>query len=651
MATRGKGNHFHIKNRSVERKLIRNRLLLAMAGVIFLLGILISRFYFLQVIEHDNFVTLSDRNRIQVRPVAPTRGLIYDRNGILLADNRPTYRLSIIIERVDNIDTLFDDLRGLIAISQSDIDRFTKARRRGRAPYQAIPLKRDLTADEIAKISVNEYRLEGVEIEAELVRYYPYGELLAHTLGYVGRINERELKSFDEDTQKAYSGTYSIGKIGIEKYYEQELLGEVGSQFIETNAHGRALRVLSREDPAPGKDLHLHLDIELQRAAHDALAGWRGATVIIDVKTGGVLAMASTPSFDPNLFVTGISYKDYNALNRSKDLPLYNRTIQAQYPPGSTLKPILGLGGLETGVIDESTRIQDPGYYRLSEGDRLYRDWKKWGHGNQVDLHQAIRESCDTFFYELAVRLGIDLMHPIGSQFGLGSKTQIDVPNERKGLWPSRDWKRQRRKLPWYPGDSLNVSIGQGDVLATPLQLAVMTATFANRGIRHEPHLVSRMGDEVISKKPMSVMQASSVNWDYVNEAMAAVVHSPKGTAKKVAKDITYRMAGKTGTAQVIGIAQDEEYDRDKVAERNRDHALFVAFAPAEAPEVAIAVVIENGEHGSSAAAPVARALFDKWFALEAARAANESGNQPAQTDTPPHDKQPSADLTMEATL
>lgn len=616
----GQEHEMRIAHQGPEKRLIQQRIAVALLFVLIMLGVLIFRYFSLQVTQHDDFVTQSDRNRIQVQPVAPTRGLIYDRNGVLLADNRPSFRLSIVKERVKDLDGLISTLQTLVDISPSDIDRFKKALRRSRAPYQATPIKLDLSQDEIARISVNEYRLPGVEVEAELVRYYPHGELLAHTIGYVGRINERELASFDEEQRKDYSATYSIGKIGIEKYYEDVLLGKVGSQFMETNAYGRSLRVLKRDDPTPGKDLHLHLDIELQKATFEALRGWRAAAVAVDVSTGGILAMVSTPSFDPNLFVTGISYQDYNALNRSLDLPLYNRTIQAQYPPGSTLKPILGLGGLESGLISPQTRIHDPGFYQLSEGERLYRDWKKWGHGNNVDLRQAITESCDTFFYELAVRLGIDRMHPVGAHFGLGSQTGIDMPNERGGLWPSREWKKRHRRLPWYPGDSLNVSIGQGDVLATPLQLAVMTATFANRGTRYEPHLVRRINDKEVSIKKTDVVEAKIHNWDYVNSAMESVVHGIRGTAKGINKGLTYRIAGKTGTAQVIGIAQDEEYDRDKVAERNRDHALFIAFAPADKPEIALAVVVENGEHGSSAAAPIARVIFDNWLEIQEAR-------------------------------
>jgi penicillin-binding protein 2 len=608
-------------NHHLERQVIRRRILFAVLIVLCMAAGLGSRYYYLQIRLHQEFVTQSDRNRIQIQPVAPTRGLIYDRTGQLLAYNRPSFRLSVIPEYAENLPERLAQLQTLIDISATDIERFQKALKRARAPFQPVPLKLDLSESQIAKIAVNEHRLPGVEVEAELARYYPYGALLAHTLGYVGRINEREQSSFDEDAKKAYSATFTMGKTGVEKFYERELLGEVGSRFIETNAHGRALRVLKQSAPKPGQHLTLHLDLQLQRVAVEALGQSRGAVALLDVRSGGVLALASTPSFDPNLFVTGISYSDYTRLNKDPDIPLYNRFMQAQYPPGSTLKPMLALGGLQTGVVTPQTAIFDPGFYQLPNTERLYRDWKKGGHGGQVNLKQAVAESCDTYFYDLAVKMGIDRMHPLGAQFGLGQKSGIDLPNERAGLWPSKDWKKHARRLPWFPGDSLNVSIGQGDVLTTPLQLAVMTATLANRGKRFEPKLVKAIGDNPVEPKAVSTYEADARHWQTVNEAMKEVVHGLRGTAKGINKGLVYTIAGKTGTAQVVGIAQNEEYDRNKISERNRDHALFIAFAPVEAPEVAIAVMIENGEHGSSAAAPVARKVFDAWFARDDLRA------------------------------
>jgi len=616
-------NDLHrLKDIKTEARLIGSRISVAFVGVLLLFGILIFRFYHLQIVNYEAYVTRAESNRIQVQPVPPNRGLIFDRNGVLLAENRPSYTLSIVKERTPDLEKTLAAVATLIDVGEDDLANFRKALSQRRRPYESVPLRYHLTEEEIARIAVNEYALEGVEVEAQLVRYYPYGELFAHTIGYVGRISERELANFDDQMYRRYSGTHSIGKIGVEKYYEEELLGEVGSQHVEVNAHGRVLRTLERIDPVPGKDIYLNLDIEVQKAAAEAMAGRRGAVVAIEVATGGLLALVSTPSFDPNLFVTGISVQNYRELNESPDLPLLNRTIQGQYPPGSTLKPMLGLGGLESRVITPQWRIRDPGFYILENSERRYRDWKKYGHGNQVDLHQAIVESCDTYFYDLSVRMGVDRMHPLGAAFGLGSRTGIDIPSERAGNWPSRMWKKAVRGLPWFPGDSLNMSIGQGDVLATPLQLAVMTAGLATRGIIHEPRVVERVGNEKVLAPAEVRYEAREENWDSVAQAMEAVVHSARGTAKVINRGVTYRIAGKTGTAQVIGIAQDQEYDRDKIHERNRDHALFIAYAPVEKPEVAVAIVIENGEHGSSAAAPVARQVFDTWFAVEAVRQA-----------------------------
>lgn len=612
------------KDYQTESRVFGSRVIFAFLGVLLLFFVLFYRFYDLQVSNYQHYVTQADSNRIQVQPIAPTRGLIYDRNGILVADNRPSYTLSIVRERVPDLEQTLAAVAELITLEEADRNAFYKGLKQRRRPFEAVPLRYRLTEDEIAKIAVNEYRLTGVEVEATLVRYYPYGELLAHTLGYVGRINERELSSFDEETDRRYSGTHSIGKMGIEKQYESELLGEVGSQHIEANAHGRVLRVLDRVDPVPGKDLHLNLDVKLQMAAAQALGGARGAVVAIDVATGGVLSLVSAPSFDANLFVTGISYNDYKALSESPDLPLFNRAIQGQYPPGSTLKPMIGLGGLETGVTTPQWQIRDPGFYQLENDTRRYRDWKKWGHGNQVNLRQAIIESCDTYFYDLAFRMSIDLMYPVGAAFGLGERTGVDMPNERRGLWPSRLWKKADRGVSWFPGDSLNVSIGQGFVLTTPLQLGVMTSVLATRGELRPPRLVSKVGTELTQTESVHAYHASPENWDYITAAMAGVVHSARGTAKVIAKDLNYQIAGKTGTAQVVGIAQDEEYDREKVRERNRDHALFVAYAPVENPEIAVAVIVENGEHGSSTAGPVARKVFDAWFAIESARKAQQ---------------------------
>ncbi|WP_018414424.1 penicillin-binding protein 2 [Teredinibacter turnerae] len=613
------GEQLHqFKDHHREARVFAVRAAISLLMVVALFGVLLARYYRLQVTDHEVYATRSDRNRIHVRPIPPNRGLIYDAQGQLLADNRPTFTLSVVSERTANLEQTLDHLADLIEVSERDRENFLKRLRQRRRPFEAVPLRYRLTEEEISRIAVNEFELEGVEIEAQLTRAYPKGALFAHTVGYVGRINERELSSFDQETYERYSGTHSIGKIGLERYYESELLGQVGSENIETNAHGRVLRTLEFTDPQPGKDLYLFLDSRLQQVAVDQLDGRRGSVVAIDVKTGGVLAMVSAPAYDPNLFVNGISYKDYRALNESRDLPLFNRSIQGQYPPGSTIKPMLGLGGLEAGVVDFDTHISDPGYYQLENDERFYRDWKKGGHGRRVDLRQAIVESCDTFFYDMAFRMGVDSMHPFGDKFGLGERTRLDIPSERPGLWPSREWKERVRGLHWFPGDSLNISIGQGDVLTTPLQLAVMTSTIASRGTHLRPRLVKQLGNQVTEREVVDQIEVQSQYWDYVHSAMEGVVHSARGTAHRISRGIGYKMAGKSGTAQVVGIAQDEEYDADKLDERQWDHALFIGFAPVEDPQIAIAIIVENGEHGSSAAGPIAREVFDTYFATQA---------------------------------
>ncbi|AOS97136.1 Stage V sporulation protein D [Microbulbifer aggregans] len=603
----------HLKDPLLEQRLFRNRMLVALVGVVVLLGVLVARFYNLQVVNYDDYRTQSDENRIQVRPVSPTRGLIYDRNGALLADNRPSYTLAVVRERVRDMDGTLELIGRLVQLDDADVDKFRQRLQR-RRPFEPVPLRYRLTEEEIARISVNEFRLPGVSVEAELVRYYPMTDLFAHSVGYVGRISERELTDFSEEDVRRYRGTQSIGKVGLEKSYEDVLLGEVGFENVETNARGRVLRVLERHDPEPGSELTLHMDARLQQVATEALGENRGSVVAIDVKTGGVLAFVSKPSFDPNLFVTGISFKDYKALRDSIDVPLFNRAIQGQYPPGSTLKPLMGLGGLAAGVIDRQTKVKDPGWYKLPNDTRLYRDWKRWGHGKKVDLIQALTESCDVYFYDMAHRWNIDGMHDIATRFGLGAKTGIDLPVERPGLFPSRAWKRGARGMPWFPGDNLNAVLGQGFVLATPLQLAVMTATIANRGTHYKPQVVMAVDGVEQPPEVLHHVEARPEHWDLIFEGMESVVYSTHGTGKKAGADLDFRVAGKTGTAQVVGIAQGEQYDSEALKERHRDHALFVAFAPVDDPQIAVAVLVENGETGGGVAAPVAREVFFDWL-------------------------------------
>lgn len=597
------------KDHHNEARIFTRRLVLSAIFVMCSFSLLLTRFYSLQIVHYDNYATLSDRNRIQVRPIPPNRGLVYDQNGELLADNRPTMTLTIVKERAGNLEETIHKISQIISLSDRDIERFYKALELRRRPFESVPLRFRLTESELARIAVNEFDLYGVKVEGQLVRYYPYSDLYAHALGYVGRINERELTSFTPELVTRYSGTQSIGKIGLERSYELDLLGQPGQENIETNARGRVLRVIDSVDPIAGKDLELFLRTDVQQAAYDALGERRGAVVALEVKTGGVTALVSNPSYDPNLFVTGISTKDYLALNTSKDLPLFNRSIQGQYPPGSTVKPILGLGGLKKGFVTPHSSVPDPGFYKLKNDDRLYREWKKGGHGAHISLKQAIVESCDIYFYDLGFRMGVDQMHEFGVLFGLGQRTQIDIPSERPGLWPSREWKRNTRGLAWYPGNSLNMSIGQGDVLTTPLQLAVMTTTFARRGSFVEPRIVKAIDglatQQVIRKETVF----DEMHWNFVKQSMKDSVHSTRGTAISVGKHLSFDIAGKTGTAQVVSIAQDSEYDSESLRERNRDHALFIAFAPVDEPEIAVAVILENGEKSSKAAAVAVRVI------------------------------------------
>lgn len=598
-----------IKNPIQEYRLYVGRLLFTLLVVLIMAGVLLWRYYHLQVLEHEGLVTLSDRNRVLVEPMPPTRGLIYDRNGVLLADNRPSFNLSIVKERAGDLDTLIAELDQLVGVSEVELERFQKQMQRRRRPYEPVPLKVNLDEREQGVLAVNEYRLPGVEVTVQLLRHYPLGPEMSHVLGYVGRINDQEIQDLDP---VRYSGTLVVGKTGLEKFYEDELLGQVGYQTVETNARGRVMRQLEQTAPEPGKDLHLYLDSRLQHVAFESLAGERGAVVAIEVATGGVLAMASAPSFDANEFVTGISVESYRALLDSPDRPLFDRVLQGQYPPGSTVKPIYGLAALQSGTISQDYRIYDPGFYQLKNDERKYRDWKKGGHGSRIYLSDAIIQSCDTFFYDVGVKMTIDTLALYGTRFGLGQKTGLDMPSERAGIMPSRPWKRAAKGIAWYPGDTVNTSIGQGYTLATPMQLAVATSRLASRGEIRSPQLVRKQHS---IPPPAGIIKASENNWNYVHTAMQEVVHGLRGTAKGINKGLNYHIAGKTGTAQVIGIKQDEEYDAEKVAKRNRDHALFIAFAPVENPRIAVSVLVENGEHGSSTAAPVARKLIDAYMA------------------------------------
>jgi penicillin-binding protein 2 len=605
-------NPFTLKDNQQEAALFRRRATVAAGFVLVMFLVLIGRYYYLQVVQYETYSTLSENNRVHLEAISPPRGFIYDRKGLLLADNQPTFTLTVNRQQVGNIDEMIKRLTPILQLSDDDVKRFYTRLRVARK-FEEVPVKLRLTEEDIARFSEAKYELTGVNVSVELSRHYPYGDLFAHAIGYVSRISEKEE---DELDPVEYAGTNLIGKIGIEKYYESLLHGKVGYQHVETNAHGQLIRVLKRTPPVRGNDLNLHLDYQLQKIAHDQLNGRRGAVVAIDPDTGGVLAFVSNPSFDPNPFVGGIPYKLYVEYRDHIDRPLYNRALQGIYPPGSTIKPFEGMGGLNYGLIDWDFRISDPGFYHLPGDTHMFRDWKKEGHGI-VDLHKAIVQSCDTFFYQLSGRIGVDKFHDWMKNFGFGEKTGIDLVNESRGTLPSTQWKKERLKAPWYPGEMMSVGIGQGYFTATPLQLAMATAIMANGGHHIRPHLLM---DTTGPKKydagnhpDYNIPYAGKPeDWGLMKMAMRDVVHGDGGTARAVGYSIKgYEMGGKTGTAQVKGIKQGEKYNEATVGERFLDHAWFIGFAPVDHPRIAVAVLVENGKHGGSTSAPIARALFD----------------------------------------
>jgi len=601
-----------LKDHEKDARLVRRRVLVGIVFVLLLIGVLIARMYYLQVVQYEHHSTLSENNRVHVQPIPPNRGLIFDRTGKIIADNRPSFSLTVTRERAGDWRQVLDGVVEVLELSAEERELFEKRVLQGRRPFEPVPIMYELSEEQIARIAVNQFRLPGVEVAAQLVRHYPQGAHFAHSVGYVGRINEAELKKVDPVN---YSGTHHIGKTGVEKFYEDQLHGQVGYEEVETNARGRVLRVLKRTDPIPGKDLTLTLDLDLQEAAEEALAGRRGAIVALQPATGEVLAMVSQPSFNPNLFVTGISFKDYGELRDSIDRPLFNRVLRGLYPPGSTIKPMMAVAGLDAGVITPKTKVFDPGYFQLPNVKHKYRNWNRGGDGS-VDLELAIARSNDTYFYYMAHKLGVDRMHDYMTRFGIGQRVSLDMFEEAAGLMPSREWKRARYRQAWYPGETVILGIGQGYMQATPLQLAQATALMATRGKWIRPHLARRIEGELpVDPEPLPDIELQdSRYWDYAVNGMEQVMHGRRGTARKVGDTSLYRIAGKSGTAQVVAIRQGERYDSEALAERHRDHALFVAFAPVENPQIAVAVMVENGESGSGVAAPVAKQVMDAWL-------------------------------------
>jgi len=605
-----------LKDYFFESRLIMNRaiVMLVFAGILIL--VLFARLLYLQVVAHEHFTTLSEDNRVKLQPIPPNRGLIFDRNGIVLAENLPSYRLEITPEQVEDMDATLSALKEIIEIREVDLSRFEKLRKR-KPGFEAVPLLFHLNDEQVARFSANRHRFPGVDITAGLARHYPQGTLAVHALGYVGRIDERALKELDTSN---YRGTTHIGKIGIERSYEDLLHGTVGLQQVETTAQGRVLRVLNRVAPVSGHNLYLTLDSRVQDAAERAFGDFSGSAIAIDPSNGDVLAFVSLPTYDPNPFVNGIEYSDYAALRDNEKQPLFNRALRGQYPPGSTVKPFMGLAGLEQGVTRVHSSTYCPGFYMLPGNTRKYRDWKRTGHGT-VNLHDAIVQSCDVYFYDLALSLGIERIHDYLSHFGFGHKTGIDILGELPGLLPSASWKRERHDQPWFPGETIITGIGQGFFLTTPLQLATAAAALANGGRILQPNIVMAEqeagSDELLPHNPR-LLETITINdqshWDAVIKSMVDVVHSARGTARKIGLDSPFKIAGKTGTAQVYGLKQEEKYDAEAIEEKLRDHALFIAFAPAEQPRIAVAVVVENGGGGGSVAAPIARAILDAYL-------------------------------------
>lgn len=630
--------HKLLKDAHQEVQLFRRRATVGLLLISLAMALVATRFAYLQVLRHDEFETRSEANRVRVRALAPNRGLIFDREGRLLADNRPAYRLELVPEQVRDIPRVLDELAAIVTLDEEDLARFWELR--GAQPsFRSIPVRLRLTEHEAARFAVNRHRFTGVDIVPYETRVYPFGESLAHVLGYVGRITSDDLARLaasTADDASDYAATSHMGRTGIERSYERLLHGKVGYERVEINAQGRVLRVLEHVPPRAGTDLYLTIDAALQQAALAALGGRAGAIVVVDPASGEVLALASAPSFDPNAFVNGISRAAYAELVRSPGRPLFNRALQGGYEPGSTIKPYVALAGLELGVIEPEATIFSTGAFRLPGQEREYRDWRPGGHG-KVTAREAISQSVNTFFYQLAVELGIDRMHDYLGQFGFGAPTGIDLLGEKEGILPSRAWKRATLGQPWFPGETVIAGIGQGFMVTTPLQLARAVAVLAARGEVHRLHLLRSALDPqavtrtVVETQPEQIAAIDWNHWELVVEGMEGTLHDPQGTARAAMADGPgFRMAGKTGTAQVYGRQDDAAgASPDELPEHLRHHALFVGFAPVDAPQVAIAVVVEHGGSGSRVAAPVARAVMDAWFSLRGSAAPRLASARP----------------------
>ena len=615
----GGGRRAELRDHQKELHNFQARLVVSAGVVLVVFFLLLIRFFYLQVLQHDYYHTLAENNRISIVPIIPNRGLMLDRNGTVIAHNYAAYTLEITPSKVGDLEALINELATVVEVAPKDRKRFRKLLEEGH-DFASLPIRTRLNDVEVARFAANKFRFPGIDIRARLFRHYPNGEVASHVIGYIGRLTQGDLEKLEDDGLAAnYTGSDFIGKVGLEGRYEANLHGNTGFEEVETDANGRAVRTLRSTLPVSGNNLLLSLDARLQEVAERAFGERRGALVAIEPATGGVLALVSKPGYDPNLFVDGIDPQSWEGLNGSPDHPLNNRALQGVYPPGSTFKPFMALAALELGKRNPHHAIYDPGYFFLGGGGgHRYRDWKTGGHG-MVDMHKSIVISCDTYYYGVAQELGIDNIHEFIGKFGFGRRTGIDIDGEAGGLLPSQDWKMRRFQQKWFTGDTISVGIGQGYNLATPMQLAQAVSVIANKGTVFRPHIVSQIQDSQTNKltsiaiEPLETIALHPQNLDLVRDAMVDVTR-PGGTAAVAGAGAQYRFAGKTGTAQVVAMKQNEKYDERRVQERHRDHALFIAYAPADAPRIALSVLVENGGHGASAAAPIARAVMDFYL-------------------------------------
>ncbi|AMO81622.1 peptidoglycan DD-transpeptidase MrdA [Obesumbacterium proteus] len=596
---------------SAESALFIRRALVAFLGILILSGVLVFNLYHLQILRFEDYKTRSNENRIKLVPIAPSRGMIYDRNGTPLAFNRTIYQLEVMPEKVDDLKAELDALRSIVDLTDEDLDNFQKERKRSRR-FTSIPVKTALNEVQVARFAVNQFRFPGFEVKGYQRRFYPYGSALTHVIGYVSKINDKDVERLDKDGKLAnYAATHNIGKLGIERYYEDVLHGKTGYEEVEVNNRGRVIRQLHEQPPQAGKDIYLTLDLNLQRYLEQLLAGSRAAVVVSDPRTGGILAMVSNPSYDPNLFVDGISSKEYQRLLNDPNRPLINRATQGLYPPASTVKPYIAVSALSAGVITKNYSLFDPGWWQLPGSEKRFRDWKKWGHG-RLNVTKALEESADTFFYQVAYDMGIDRLSEWLSKFGYGQYTGIDLSEERSGLMPTREWKQKRYKKPWYQGDTIPVGIGQGYWTATPIQMSKALNTLINDGNMKVPHLLNstRINGQLVPYKQQDAVQIGDIHsgyWEIAKDGMYGVANRANGTAHKYFANAPYKIAAKSGTAQVFGY---ETYNAHTLAEHLRDHKLMTAFAPYDNPQVSVAIILENGGAGP-AVGTIVRQILD----------------------------------------